>query len=200
MLIAGLTGGIASGKSTVASMLRDLGCHIIDADRIAFDVVQKGKPAWREIVEHFGEDVLLENGQIDRAVLGDIIFHDHGKKELLNSIVHPEVYREIAKRIEEYSSAVPDTVVILDIPLLIETGMNGNFHEIILVYVPESVQIERLMERDSLSYQSALARVRSQMSIEEKKLFSTIIIDNSHSLEQTRKRVREVYDDLLRKC
>lgn len=181
-------------------MLRDLGCHIIDADRIAFDVVQKGKPAWRKIVEHFGEDVLLGNGQIDRAVLGDIIFHDHVKKELLNSIVHPEVYSEIAKLIEEYSSAVPDSVVILDIPLLIETGMNGNFHEIILVYVPESVQIERLMERDNLSYQSALARVRSQMSIEEKKLFSTIIIDNSHSLEQTRKRVREVYDDLLRKC
>ncbi|HDP24449.1 MAG TPA: dephospho-CoA kinase [Deltaproteobacteria bacterium] len=199
MSLAGLTGGIASGKSTVASMLRELGCHIIDADKIAFDVVQQGEPAWERIVAFFGTGVLLENGQINRAVLGDSIFQDEMKRNVLNSIVHPEVYRVMAEQIDECSRSAPDSVVILDIPLLIETGMHETLPEVILVYVPQEVQIARLMERDKLSYQDALIRIGSQMPIEQKKRFSTIILDNSGSLEQTRKRVKEIYAQLLEK-
>ncbi|MDT8273898.1 MAG: dephospho-CoA kinase, partial [Desulfomonilia bacterium] len=173
MSLAGLTGGIASGKSTVASMLRELGCHIIDADKIAFDVVQQGEPAWERIVAFFGTGVLLENGQINRAVLGDSIFQDEMKRNVLNSIVHPEVYRVMAEQIDECSRSAPDSVVILDIPLLIETGMHETLPEVILVYVPQEVQIARLMERDKLSYQDALNRIGSQMPIDQKKRFST---------------------------
>ncbi|MBN2298632.1 MAG: dephospho-CoA kinase [Deltaproteobacteria bacterium] len=196
MVIAGLTGGIATGKSTVAEYFRSAGASLIDADRIAFDAVQKDMPAWHEIVRHFGKEVLLENGQIDRAGLGDIIFNDREQKEVLDSIVHPAVFRKIEENVSVLEKDSPDSVVIVDIPLLIETGRYRDMDEVIVVYVPEHIQIERLLSRDNISEEAARARVRSQMSIEDKKAYASIVIDNSKSMEQTKSKTLEVYRKL----
>ena len=200
MVVAWLTGGIATGKSTVADIFVSAGAELIDADRIAFDVVQKGTEVWQEIVEHFGKDVLLPDGQIDRVCLGNIIFHDHEQKAVLNGIVHPAVIRQIHQHIEELEQNLPGGVVIVDVPLLIETGIYRDMSDVILVYIPERIQIERLMDRDNLSRKDALARIRSQMSIEEKKAYASIIIDNRGSLKRTRERTLEVYYELHRRA
>ncbi len=199
MIIAGLTGGIATGKSTVSSILREAGAIIIDADAIARDAVEKNLPAWHEIVRIFGKEVLLPDGEIDRACLGDIIFRDSSKKEILNKIVHPHVIQKVAELIEEIGEESPDSIVILDVPLLIEAEMHKGLEDVILVYTPEQIQIKRLIERDGISDEEALLRVRSQMPIEKKREFATIIIDNSGTIEATKKRALEVFDGLKKK-
>lgn len=199
MVIAGLTGGIASGKSTVSAFLEDAGAVIVDADKIAREVVQKGQPAWREIVGAFGQTILLPDGEINRVLLGDIIFNDPAQKQLLNRIVHPGVISETASRLTEIERNQPNPVVILDVPLLIESGMDTGLSDIIVVYIPEPVQIQRLMGRDALTQSQALARIRSQMPIEEKKKRATIVIDNSGSLENTRHISLNVYQHLKEK-
>ena len=199
MLIAGLTGGIASGKSTVSAFLAEAGAVIVDADKIAREVVQKNKPAWRRIVDVFGAGILQPDGEINRTLLGDIIFSDPARKQLLNRIVHPEVMAETAARLAEIEKNHPEAVVILDVPLLIEAGMDAGLSDIIVVYVPEAVQARRLMERDGLSHDRAMARIRSQMPIEEKKERATIVIDNTGSRESTRARSIEVYQNLCEK-
>lgn len=199
MLIAGLTGGIASGKSTVSAFLEDAGAVIVDADKIARDVVQKDKPAWLEIADAFGTSILLPDGEINRILLGDIIFNDPVKKQILNRIIHPVVFAETATRLAEIEKKQPDAVVILDVPLLIESGMDTGLSDIIVVYVPESVQIQRLMTRDALTQAQTLARIRSQMPIEEKKKRATIVIDNSGSRENTRNISLRVYHKLREK-
>ena len=199
MIIAGLTGGIATGKSTVSSILREAGAIIIDADAIARDAVKKNLPAWHEIVNYFGEKVLLPDGEINRTYLGDIIFKDSSKKETLNKIVHPYVIQKVAELIEEIVKESPDSIVILDVPLLIEAEMDKGLEDVILVYTPEWIQIERLVERDGITEEEALLKIRSQMPIDKKKEFSTIIIDNSGTIEATKKRALEVFDSLKKK-
>jgi dephospho-CoA kinase len=199
LVIAGLTGGIASGKSTVSAFLEDAGAVIVDADKIAREVVQKDRPAWREIVGAFGRSILLPDGEINRTLLGEIIFNSPELKQVLNRIVHPGVISETAGRLAEIEKNQPGAVVILDVPLLIESGMNAGLSDIIVVYVPESLQIERLMKRDALTQDQALARIRSQMPIEEKKKRATIVIDNSGSREDTRINSLRVYQKLCEK-
>jgi len=199
LIIAGLTGGIATGKSTVSSILREAGAIIIDADAIARDAVQKNLPAWHEIVRIFGKEILLPDGEIDRAYLGDIIFKDSTKKEILNKIVHPHVIQKVAELIEEIGKESPDSIVILDVPLLIEAGMDKGMEDVVLVYTPEHIQIKRLVERDGISDEDALLRVRSQMPIEKKREFATIIIDNSGTIAATKKRALEVFNYLKNK-
>jgi dephospho-CoA kinase len=194
--VIGLTGGIATGKSTVSAILKKAGAVIIDADRIAREVVKKGLPAYREIVENFGETVLLSSGEINRSVLGDLIFNDSRKKQLLNRIVHPHVRRETSRRLKNMENSSPDTIAVLDIPLLFEAEMHKDLSEVIVVYAPEHIQIKRLMKRDNISETDAVARVRSQMPIEEKKNRATIVIDNSGTMEDTRKRTLEIFKTL----
>ncbi len=196
MQVIGLTGGIATGKSTVSAILKKAGAEIIDADRIAREVVKKGLPAYREIVENFGETVLLSNGEINRSVLGDLIFNDPRKKQLLNRIVHPHVRRETNRQLKDMEKSSPDTIAVLDIPLLFETEMHKDLSEVIVVYAPEHIQVERLMKRDNISEADAVARVRSQMPIEEKKKRATIVIDNSGTMQDTRKRTLEIFKTL----
>ncbi len=200
MVVAGLTGGIATGKSTVAGALASFGAELIDADRIARDVVRKDMPAWRLIREHFGPKALLEDGRIDREYLGSIIFGDDEKKSLLNSIVHPAVFEEINRRLLALKSHAGGAVVVCDVPLLIETGMHCDFEEVILVYVPFDVQVERLMSRDKISRDVALKKVNSQMPIEEKRQYATMIIDNSGSREQTYEQALSAYRHLKEKA
>jgi len=168
LVIAGLTGGIASGKSTVSAFLEDAGAVIVDADKIAREVVRKNRPAWREIVRAFGQSILLPDGEINRILLGEIIFNDPAQKQVLNQIVHPEVIAESATRLAEIEKNQPGEIAILDVPLLIESGMDTGLSNIIVVYVPEPVQIQRLMIRDALTQAQAQARIRSQMPIEKK--------------------------------
>jgi dephospho-CoA kinase len=194
--VIGLTGGIATGKSTVAGILKNAGAIIIDADRIARDVVKKGLPAYREIVKAFGEKVLQPDGEINRSVLGDIIFHDPQKKQLLNSIVHPHVREETNRQLKHIEKTDPNTMVILDIPLLIEANMHKDLSEVIVVYAPEHIQIRRLMQRDNISEAEAMARVRSQMPIDEKKDLATIVIDNTGTKEKTRKETLTIFQRL----
>ena len=196
MLVVGLTGGIATGKSTLATIFKNAGAIIIDADQIAREVVKKGQPAHRAIVKEFGNKVLLVDSEINRSVLGDIIFKDPHKKDLLNKIVHPYVRREQDRQLKQIEKANPNAIVILDIPLLLESEMYRDLSEVVVVYAPEHVQIQRLMQRDNIPRADALARVRSQMPIEEKKDKATIVIDNSGTRENTRKQTLKIFQRL----
>lgn len=196
MIIAGLTGGIASGKSTVSGFLAEAGARIIDADSIAREVVEPGTPAHDELSAFFGRGILLADGEIDRKRLGDIIFNDSAKKAHLNGIIHPRVYRRTEEMIAEIASQTPDVVVILDIPLLLEARMKRHLAEVIVVYVPEHLQLQRLMARDRIDANAALARIHSQMPIEEKRHLATIVIDNSGTLADTRSQAQAVFHHL----
>lgn len=196
MIVAGLTGGIASGKSTVAAIFEEAGARLIDADRIARDSVRRGTPAYRDIVSHFGRGVLLDDGKIDRQRLAAIIFNNPAEQRALERIVHPQVKKEVARRLDLIRRQAPEALVIVDIPLLFESGMDRGLDAIIVVYVPENVQIERLMARDALSQTEALARIRAQMPIEEKKRLAALLIDNSGSFECTRAQALDVYHKL----
>lgn len=196
MIVAGLTGGIATGKSTVAAIFEEAGARLIDADRIAREVVRKGSSAYRDIVAHFGMDVLLGDGEIDRRRLAAIVFNDPAAQRALENIVHPPIKREVDRRVGLIGRQAPEAIVILDIPLLFEAGMQGGLDAVILVYASERLQLERLMARDGLTEPEALARIRAQMPIESKKALATRVIDNSGSREQTREQTLEVYRQL----
>jgi dephospho-CoA kinase len=197
VVIAGLTGGIASGKSTVSAVLAEAGARVIDADRIAREAARKGTAVHADIVAHFGRDILLPDGEIDRRRLGDIVFNDPIEKQVLEGLIHPWVREETARRLERIRTEAPNAVVILDVPLLFEAGMHHGLEEVIVVYAPEAAQLARLMARDRLPPAEALARIRSQMPIEHKKALATLVIDNSGSLEKTRARTLEVYRQLV---
>ena len=196
MRVIGLTGGIATGKSTVSAMLKKAGAVIIDADRIARAVVKRDLPAYREIVDHFGTGVLSPDGEINRNVLGNIIFNDPHKKQLLNSIVHPRVDNEVNRQLRRIEKNHPKSVAILDIPLLFEAGMHTDLSDVIVVYAPQHIQIKRLMQRDQISESDALARIRSQMPIAAKKKLATIVIDNSGTINHTRKQTLKIFKRL----
>ena len=199
MIVAGLTGGIATGKSTVSKMFRDEGAVIIDADKIAHNVVKKGEPAWQQIRDYFGNEILLPNEEINRAYLGDIVFNDVAKKKVLNEIVHPFVLEKMAEELKQAEETRRASTVILDVPLLIESGMHkGIMSDVILVYIPERLQLERLIARDNISVADATARIKSQMPIDEKKNYAGIVIDNSKSIDETRKRTIEVFRALTK--
>jgi dephospho-CoA kinase len=196
MIVVGLTGGIASGKSTVAKMLAGAGAEVVDADDIARRAVGKGRPAWKKIVCRFGGVVLRPDGEIDRPRLAAMVFGDTGRKLTLNRIVHPYVRKQIAADLNRLRTSRPEAVVVLDIPLLFEAGMHRGLAEIIVVYAPQSEQYRRLMQRNHLSPQEAAARIRSQMPIEEKRRRATVVIDNSGSREQTRRQTLALYREL----
>jgi dephospho-CoA kinase len=196
VVIAGLTGGIASGKSTVAGFLADAGAQIIDADQIAREVVRKGTPAYQEILSLFGRSILRPNGEIDRKHLGNLIFNDSRQKARLDAIVHPYVFRRMRELINQTVVRLPQAVVILDIPLLLEAGMQNDLQEIIVVYIPECLQLKRLMIRDGIDEKAAMARIRSQLPIEEKRSRATIVIDNSGELAESQRQALAVYHRL----
>lgn len=196
MVVAGLTGSIATGKSTVARIFKKAGAVVVDADEIARAAVRAGSPAWHAVVAHFGRQILMPDGEIDRQRLGHIIFTDPSQKKTLDHIVHPRVTARIGRRLQEIGRQTPQAVVILDIPLLFEAGIRRPLAEIIVVYIPQTLQCKRLMARDGLSESAALARIRSQMSIEDKRQLATRVIDNSGGLAHTAHQTLEIYRDL----
>lgn len=198
MKVIGLTGGIASGKSTVSNILRGKGAYIIDADEISKALVEPGKPAYKEIVEFFGKEILNEDGTIKRKKLGKIVFADTEKLSVLNSITHPKIIEEIEKKLKECRER-DEKVVVIDAALLIELGLYKLADEVWLVVVDEKTQLERLLKRDRfLEPKEAKDRIRAQMPQEEKKKYATRIIDNtgdfSHLKEQIEKYWRELVE------
>ncbi len=197
MVFAGLTGGIATGKSLISEMLRSLGAHIIDADVIARDIVRPGLSAWKAIVEAFGREILLQDGSINRSKLGSIVFRDFSKRSILNSIMHPAILKEAAKLRKKIGDEHPFAVVIFDAALLIESGAYEMVDFVILVYVNEELQINRLINRDGLTREEAMDRINSQMPVEEKKNYADYIIDTSSSQrDEIERQVRYVYEIL----
>ncbi len=178
-------------------MLAEAGARIVDADRIAHQVVLKGQPAWQDIVDHFGSGILTRDGQIDREALGSIVFNDTEAKKTLNGIVHPRVFETMAQEIQSLAEAHPGDLVIMDVPLLIESGLHTSLPIVILVYVPEMMQKERLMRRDGLNAADAAARIRAQMPIDAKRAHAHYIIDNSGDLGATRRQVLDIYRKIL---
>ena len=195
MKMIGLTGGIASGKSTVSRMLAELGASIIDADQLAREVVAPGLPAWQEIVSWLGEEILLADGAINRRILGERVFSDLLQRRRLEQIIHPR----IREKLERTLAAVAEQgaqVVVLDVPLLLESNWNEMVDDVWVVYVKPEVQLQRLMNRDGLTKEAALQRISSQMSLDEKVRRAQVVIDNSDDLEQTRAQVLAAW----RKC
>lgn len=188
-MIIGLTGGIATGKSTVSAMLAELGASIVDADQVAREVVLPGEPALRQVAEVFGQAVLQEDGTLNRKKLGKIVFADENKRKQLEAILHPAIRRVMAERIDRLERENPARLVVADIPLLYEVGLDSLYPEVLLVYAPAPVQMKRLAERDGLTEREARQRLDAQMPIETKKRKATWVIDNSGTLEETRRQV-----------
>ncbi|MEA1936046.1 MAG: dephospho-CoA kinase [Thermodesulfobacteriota bacterium] len=197
MLNIGLTGGIASGKSTVAKLFQEKGAYLIDFDVLVRSVEEPGAPAWKRIVENFGTEILSEDGTIDREKLGAIVFRDKEKLEKLNGIVHPFVFEEWERQIADIKKKNPNAIVISDIPLLIEVGKVDEVDMVVLVYISQEEQIRRLMERDGCSREDALVRIDSQMSIDEKLWYSDFVVDNGGLLEDIVEQVDDIWERLL---
>lgn len=186
--VIGITGSIATGKSTVSTMIKELGFTVIDADIAARVVVEPGQKAYKKIVETFGEEILQPTGEIDRKKLGNIVFNNEEKRLQLNSIVHPAVRKWMNDQ-KEAAFQRGEQVVFLDIPLLYESKLTHMTDKVIVVYVDEKTQLERLMKRNELSEEEAKARINSQMSIEEKRKLADAVIDNRGSLEETKQQL-----------
>jgi dephospho-CoA kinase len=196
MLKVGLTGSIAVGKSFVCEVFRELGCHVLDADITAREVVEPGTVGLIQIVENFGKEVLLSTGELNRSRLGGIVFADNDKRQLLNSIVHPLVIEKQNEWIEGWEQADPDGIAIVDAALMIESGGFRRFDETIVVWCRPEIQLGRLMLRDGLSTDEATRRIQSQMSQEEKKSFADYLVDTSNGFESTREQVTEIFRKL----
>lgn len=196
MLKVGLTGGIATGKSFVLSVLGELGCEVMDADQTAREVVEPGQPAFDEIVAHFGREIVGADSRLDRAKLGAIVFNDAAQRARLNSIVHPKVFEAQARRMAEVESRNPQAVVVIDAALMIETGSYRRFDKLVVVHCQPEIQLQRLMTRNNLTQEEATARISSQMPSAEKLKFADFAINTSLGFEDTRRQIESLYEQL----
>lgn len=197
MLRVGLTGSIAVGKSFVCDVFRELGCHVLDADRTARDVVKKGTPGLEKIVGEFGEEILAADGELDRPKMASIVFADEKMRLLLNSIVHPLVFESQNAWLAAREAEDPNGIAIVDAALMIESGGYQRFEKLIVVWCEPEIQFERLIKRDGLSEADARKRIAPQMPQEEKKRFADFLIDTSGDYESTREQCRQVHSKLL---
>jgi len=195
-MIMGLTGGIASGKSTVSALFVNKGAGLVDADVIAREVMLPGHHVLAATVRHFGQQILSPDGTLDRAKLGEIVFRDPEARQTLNDLTHPAIRQEIRSRMQEMDLLEPERLVIVDIPLLYESNLQGMFEDIIVVYVPREVQLARLMQRNSWSREQAEDRLNAQMDIEHKRSKANYVIDNSGDLANTEMQVARLWDRL----
>ncbi len=195
--IMGLTGGIASGKSTVSSILRGLGAIIIDADEVARKIVEQDRPALAEIERFFGKEVIFEDGNLNRKKLGTIVFNNQSLLKKLNEITHPYIIKEIIDVINWYKKTSNNRVIILDAALLIEMDLIYLVEEVWLVSVPKEVQINRLIQRENISADDAKKRIDAQMPLDEKKQYAHIIIDNSRDVDYLKEQVEQNWSRLI---
>lgn len=190
----GLTGGIATGKSSVASWLVQQGAALVDADQIAREVMMPGHPVLKQVSERFGAEMLLTDGTLDRKRLGAHIFAHPEERQALEGITHPAIRELIYSRVAQLEAEDPQRLVVADIPLLYESKGAYTFEEIMVVYVPRDVQLQRLMQRDSLDEEQAALRLAAQMDIEQKRQLADIVIDNSGTWEQTQAQLQQFWN------
>lgn len=200
MLLIALTGGIASGKSVVASRLAEHGAVVVDADKIAREVVEPGTPALARIAEEFGPSVIAPDGSLDRAALGAIIFADDAKRSILNQITHPAVLELSQRRFAEAGAADPDAIVIYDVPLLTEVRGRAEFDGVIVVSAPEEVRIERMVSLRGLSRDEAEKRIRSQAPEEERRALADHLIESGGTLDETLAQADAVWEQLRQRA
>lgn len=196
MLRVGLTGSIAVGKSYVSSVFGELGCHVLDADQTAREVVQPGSAGLNAVVDHFGAQVLRDDGTLDRPRLAELIFADSEQRQRLNGILHPFIIAKQDEVMREWHAVDPDGIAIVDAALMIESGGYKRFDKLIVVHCRPEVQLERLMLRTGLSLSEAQQRIDSQMSQEEKQRYADYLIDTSDGFEGTRQRTIEIHHKL----
>jgi dephospho-CoA kinase len=198
MLRVGLTGSIGTGKSFVSSVFVELGCHVLDADQTAREVVMPGTPGLKALTEAFGEEILSSDGTLNRKQLGAIVFNDEPQRQRLNHILHPFIIARQDEILNAWEAEDPDGIGIVDAALMIESGGYKRFDKLIVVHCRPEVQLERLMLRDNLSRDEALRRINSQMPQEEKQKFADYLIDTSDGFELTRSRSVQIYQELIR--
>ena len=196
-ILVGLTGGMGSGKSLAAKFFAEQGAHIIDADQLSRELVRPGHPALKEIVDVFGEDILEPSGNLDREALAKIIFDDTKNKSALEAILHPKIIVREQEKYLSLSASNPSAIVIVDAALLIESGNYKNVDKVIVVQSREEQQIQRILSRGFQNYDQAIARIKTQMSFEEKSKYADYILDNQSQVEDLRQKVQEIYAKLL---
>ncbi len=196
MLKVGLTGGIASGKSTVCNWLEQKGFIVIDADRVAHGLIRKGQPCFEPVVSTFGSQILDATGEIDRKKLGSMVFNDPSCLQRLNALVHPEVIRKILKRLEELEESDPLSKVVVDASLMIESGFHKQFKHLIVVSCGTNQQVDRLIRRNRFSPDQALQRIGLQLPLGAKLPLATAVIDNSGTLQETRRQVEQLLETM----
>ena len=196
MLIVGLTGGVASGKSVVSQVWKEEGAYLIDADRIARELVQPRAPAWKALVKAFGKEILQEDGSIHRNKLATRVFSNPVERELLNRILHPRIKREIDRRIKGIGQKGPKAIVVIDAALLVETGYYRDVDKVVVVTSTKKQQIERLRRREEMAQEMARGIIDSQISGEERIKVADIIIRNEGSRKKTERKAKEVFEEL----
>lgn len=196
MLIVGLTGGVASGKSVVSQVWKEEGAYLIDADRIARELVQPRAPAWKALVKAFGKEILQEDGSIHRKKLATRVFSNPVERELLNRILHPRIKREIDRRIKGIGQKGPKAIVVIDAALLVETGYYRDVDKVVVVTSTKKQQIERLRRREQMAQEMARGIIDSQISGEERIKVADIIIRNEGSRKKTERKAKEVFEEL----
>jgi dephospho-CoA kinase len=197
MLKVGLTGGIASGKSTVSKIFASIGAHVLDTDEVARELLLPGQPAWTRLRQAFGKEFFNPDGTVKRKKLRKLVFANPEKRGQLNEIVHPEVMKEISRRSEFLSCSPEPAVLVVDVPLLLEVGVAHRFDKIVVVDARERVQINRLMQRDGISEEEARQALKAQMPLREKVELADYVIDNNSTLGDTKIQVRKVWEELL---
>ncbi|MFS7941494.1 putative dephospho-CoA kinase [Helianthus anomalus] len=197
MRIIGLTGGIATGKSTVSNLFKANGFPVVDADVVARDVLKKGSGGWRKVVAAFGDDILLENGEVDRPKLGQIVFGDPSKRQLLNRLLAPYIsYGIFWEVLKLWLKGC--RIIILDVPLLFEVKMDRWTNPIIVVWIDPETQLKRLMDRDRTSAQDAQNRINAQMPLDLKRSKADIVINNNGSLEELNENFKKILDQVTK--
>lgn len=196
MVIVGLTGGIGSGKSSIAKMFKDEGAYVIDFDYLARVVVEPDKPAWKKIIDYFGPEILSPDRTLNRSVLAEIVFSDTKSRKALEGFTHPRIFEKRDTLIKDIKKKDPKAIVIVDIPLLFELSLKKKYDKVILVYVSRDVQIKRAIKRGVLTKEGVEKRLKAQIPIEEKKLLSDYIINNEGNMKDTRDQVRKVVHEL----
>ncbi|MDE3018905.1 MAG: dephospho-CoA kinase [Nitrospirota bacterium] len=196
MILVGLTGGLATGKSSVARLFQDNGAYVIDADELARQVVQPGKPAWRDIARTFGAKALNPDRTLNRAALADAIFRNEAKRRRLNAIVHPRVAREQARLTRAIAQKDPGAIIVYDVPLLFEAGVDKRVDKIIVVTADRATQIRRLMTRNGFTRAEAVRRLRAQMPLRAKIARADEVIDGTLSFAQTKSEVERIVSQL----
>lgn len=192
-LVIGLTGSIATGKSTVAKMFRQLGIPVIDADILAREVVEPGEDAYKEVIETFGEDILLDDKTLNRKRLGEIVFTDETKRKQLNGIVHPAIRKRMLEKRDHFIRE-GNQCVVLDIPLLFESKLQEFVDKILVVYADQEIQLQRLMARNEFTEEEAMQRIQSQMPVKEKASLADAVINNNSTKEETYEQLRQLLE------